>query len=150
MSTAGGLKQERDRFVAFSFAAADLLFEVGSDGLIRYAYGAARSLTGRDSAQLVGQHWSVLFADHERPLVQRLLQRIDRGARLKPVAVSLAPVHGAGSRMALGGCRLPDDDGAFYLTLSATQAASPAEVVSAGRDRETGLLDSDSFEHRAT
>src|SRR4051812_5033004 len=117
MLTANGLKQERDRFVAFSFAAADLLFEVGSDGLIRYAYGAARALTGRDAAELVGESWGTLFADHERHLVHRVLQRLERGARLKPVAVSMAPLRGTSARMVLGGCRLPDDDGAFYLTL---------------------------------
>jgi EAL domain-containing protein (putative c-di-GMP-specific phosphodiesterase class I)/GGDEF domain-containing protein len=150
MTTVGGLKQERDRFVAFSFAAADLLFEVGSDGLIRYVYGAARALTGRDPAELVGQSWGVLFADHDRQLVQRVLQRLDRGARLKPVGVTLAPFRGTSCRMVLGGCRLPDDDGAFYLTLSTAYPATASETVDTSRDRETGLLDQSAFEKRAT
>jgi EAL domain-containing protein (putative c-di-GMP-specific phosphodiesterase class I) len=51
--------------------------------------------------------------------------------------------------MVLGGCRLPDDDGAFYLTLSAAYQPAPGDFTDAGRDRDTGLLDPATFEQRA-
>jgi EAL domain-containing protein (putative c-di-GMP-specific phosphodiesterase class I)/GGDEF domain-containing protein len=150
MMAMGNLKEERDRFVAFSFAAADLLVEVGADGVIRYAYGASRALTGQEASALVGLPCEVLFADHDRQMVRRVLQRLEQGGRLAPLAVALAPVRGKSRKMVLGGCHLPGGDaGRYYLTLSEGQALAPAEAVSAGRDRETGLLDSGAFEQRA-
>lgn len=54
-SVADTLRAERDRYVAFAFAAADLLLEVNENGVIVFAVGALRSLTRRDSATLVGR-----------------------------------------------------------------------------------------------
>ena len=36
------LKRERDRFVAFAFASADILMELSADGKIIYADGATK------------------------------------------------------------------------------------------------------------
>lgn len=48
------IRAERDRFVAFAFAAADLLLEVDGAGKITFAAGALKSLTNRDAGALMG------------------------------------------------------------------------------------------------
>lgn len=43
MSSDKDLKDQRDRFLAFAFAGADLMLEIGTDGKILYALGAAKA-----------------------------------------------------------------------------------------------------------
>ena len=57
------LKDLRDKFLAFSFASADLFIEVSGEEKIVFALGAARSLTGIDETKLKGRKWLELFLD---------------------------------------------------------------------------------------
>ena len=47
------IRQERDRFIGFSFASADLLLELTADLRVCWAGGAVRALLGMDSDQLL-------------------------------------------------------------------------------------------------
>ena len=58
------LRGDRDRFVAFAFAAAELLLEVSSEGKIVYAAGAINSLTGTNATALLGRHFIDLPPHH--------------------------------------------------------------------------------------
>jgi hypothetical protein len=49
------LRLERDRHVAFAFAAADLLVEVNSEGIIVTASGATHGVVGADTQDLTGR-----------------------------------------------------------------------------------------------
>ena len=49
------LRLERDRHVAFAFAAADLLVEVGDEGIIVAVSGAAHAVLGADTKALFGR-----------------------------------------------------------------------------------------------
>jgi EAL domain-containing protein (putative c-di-GMP-specific phosphodiesterase class I)/GGDEF domain-containing protein len=145
------LRRERDRFVAFSFAAADLLVEVGPDDTIVYVSGAARAISGKTADALVGQPYDAIFSERDRPLIRRLLGRLEKGGRLDPIAIAM-PVHGEAREMMemiLGGCRLPTTASRYYLTLSSPHAAKPEEAAAAGADPATGLLDDLAFEQRA-
>ena len=53
-ATADLMRKDRDRFVGFAFAAADLLVELDTACCIKWAGGAARSVLGVDYAQLGG------------------------------------------------------------------------------------------------
>jgi EAL domain-containing protein (putative c-di-GMP-specific phosphodiesterase class I) len=148
MHSLDALRQERDRFVAFSFAAADLLIEVGAERRILYISGAARAVAGQSADALIGQSYDVLFVERDRPLVRRLLGRLEPGGRLRPVAVTMVAGSG-GKAMILGGCRLPTGISQYYLTLSSPRAACPEDSVADGCDEATGLLDEAAFEQRA-
>jgi PAS domain-containing protein len=63
------IRAERDRFVAFAFAAADLLLEVDGEGKITFAAGALKALTHRDASALKGRPFTELLADSDRALV---------------------------------------------------------------------------------
>src|SRR3546814_2377988 len=63
------LRDQRDRFLAFAFAASDLLLEIGDDSQIRYAVGATNQLLGGSPAAVIGRGWLDLFAAEDRPLL---------------------------------------------------------------------------------
>jgi PAS domain-containing protein len=68
-SEAEQLREQRDRFLAFAFAASDLLLEIGDDSMIRYAVGATNQLLGGPPASVIGQGWLDLFVAEDRPLL---------------------------------------------------------------------------------
>jgi EAL domain-containing protein (putative c-di-GMP-specific phosphodiesterase class I) len=136
------LRRERDRFAAFSGAAADLLLEVEPEGRIAYAAGAGQLLAGQEPASLVGRSLYDLLAADDRQVCATLTRSIGQGGRLAPVAVRLA---GAGAPPAmLGGCVAPDGGGRVFVTLAI--AGLPPQQ--GGSDR--GLLSRGAFIDMAT
>src|SRR5258708_3342520 len=137
------LRHERDRFVAFAFAAADLLLEVGPDGLITFAAGAARRMTGRSAGALLGQPIEGLLIQPDYRLVAQLLARLEGGQRLAPTRVKLAqPAEGAG-QVLLSVFRLPQH-AVCHIALCELPSGSEEEP----RDATTGLLTADTFNTR--
>ena len=58
------IRGERDRFVAFAFAAADLLLEVDDAGKITFAAGALKALTQRDASALRSEEHTSELQSH--------------------------------------------------------------------------------------
>ncbi|MBI3453272.1 MAG: EAL domain-containing protein [Rhodospirillales bacterium] len=142
------LKAERDRFVAFAFAAADLLLEVDDTGVIRFTTGASQSLTNQAPDDLVGRQFLDLLSPLDRPLVKVLLGSLARGGRISPIAVRLA-ADSAGA-VVLGGCRLPDEQRFYHLSLSVPMPGLPVADRPGTRDEQTGLFAKDEFARLAT
>jgi PAS domain S-box-containing protein len=140
--SAEALRSERDRFVAFAFAAADLLIELDAAFRIRFVSGAASALTGRSSAELVGSSFFDLVAPAERPMTRAFLTSLAVGGRLTPSAVRLA--QGRVHSVVLGGCRLPAEEEQYHLSLSIPVPALPVEIEATGTE-PSGLLDKDAF-----
>src|SRR3546814_2623941 len=69
LTEAEQLREQRDRFLAFAFAASDLLLEVGDDSQIRYAVGATKQLLGGPPASVIGRGWLDIFAAEDRNLL---------------------------------------------------------------------------------
>ncbi len=136
------VRGDRDRFVAFAFAAADLLIELDGAFRIRYIGGATSALTGRSGEDLVGTSFFELVAPAERPMTRAFLTSLSVGGRLTPSAVRLA--RGRVPSAVLGGCRLPADEERYHVSLSIPVPALPAADSAAGAD-PAGLLDSAAF-----
>ena len=135
------LKRDRDRFVAFSFAAADLLLEVDAGGSVRSALGAARSLTQHDAQELVGRPLLELFAADDRSAVDEAVRGLGPGGRLPIMPVQL---DGSARPALLGGCRI-DSEASTYVTLTAARLAFAASAATAKRDSDTGLIAGEDF-----
>jgi EAL domain-containing protein (putative c-di-GMP-specific phosphodiesterase class I) len=148
LSRSRRLRSERDRFVAFAFAAADLLLEIDANSIICFASGASHSLTKHSADELVGQSFLELLAPRERPMVRILLQSLAKGGRLSPMPIQLA--NDDNSVAVLGGCRLPTQHDYYYLTIGLPVPAVVVNDGDGGRDAETGLLDKDAFAQLAT
>jgi len=140
------LRSERDRFVAFAFAAADLLLEIDARGIVRFASGAARQLTGREAPSLVGQPILDLVVPDDRRFLAAILDQVESGTRFQPVPVRLT----ASAKPAwLAGCRLPDSDGLTHLTLTIEKLPWMQAPLAEERDGATGLLGVPDFRERA-
>jgi EAL domain-containing protein (putative c-di-GMP-specific phosphodiesterase class I) len=140
------LRGERDRFVAFAFAAADLLLELDAGFRIRFVSGAASALTLRSPDDLVDASFFDLVAPNERPMVRAFLTALAVGGRMTPAAIRLA-----GSKVpsvVLGGCRLPAQEERYHVSLSIPVPAAPELELAAAT--ESGLLDKDAFSRLAS
>jgi len=142
------IKSQRDRFLAFSFASADLFMEVEEDGHVNYALGAAKSLTGVDHAKLKGQNWLDIFSSKDKPHLVALYKRAKPAQRCGPLQVTMDEDLGAGREAIITAIRMPDS-AKFYITVGfiSDVMAKLADII---RQQESlALLDKDSFLHAA-
>jgi len=141
MTNALSIRGERDRFVAFAFASADLLLEVDAQGRVCFAAGAGRRLLGRATEELVSHEFAAFVLPDDRPLVVAVLASIERGGRFAPVLVRLKSDRP--SSAILGGCRVPEGSAHYFLSLSAP-VRSPARS-----DAGNGTFNFEGFLQRA-
>ena len=136
------LRDDRNRFIAFAFAAADMLIEVGPDGAIVFSAGSTRGLVGRSSEELVGLSVYDVVAPGDHAMLREVLQRMNGVERLTPVALRLAGLKGK-PVASVSGYRLAEFKDHFFLAFSLQRQARAAS--SAGRDQASGLLKADGF-----
>lgn len=86
----------RDRFLAFAFAAADLLVETGLDGVIVFAAGAFANRFGMAAEQFLGCHISRLIAPTDQTSLAMAMATVTLRGRIPPLLLRLAD---AGSTM---------------------------------------------------
>ncbi|RTR16618.1 EAL domain-containing protein [Azospirillum griseum] len=116
--------RDRDRFVGFAFAAADLLIETDSMGTILFSAGARCRLTKGDVGGLVGTNILDVVAPSDRKYVHVLFDRIQEKARIKPARVIFQAIDGQKFPALLGGCRLDSCPGSLFLTVLLTTGPS--------------------------
>ena len=137
------LRLERDRHVAFAFAAADLLVEVGDEGIIVAVSGAAHAVVGADTKALLGRPILELVAACDRSLVRQLLRRVRTDFRIDPAIVQIARSDGTPNQVLFGACRLPDRSDDLFITVTLVPDVLVAPPME--RDASTGLLSQDAF-----
>ncbi|MFA7430119.1 MAG: EAL domain-containing protein [Rhodospirillaceae bacterium] len=130
------LKEQRDRFIAFAFAGAEVLVEINESAIIVYAAGTADPLFGMDAQTLAGRSLYDLIDIGEQVLVDELLRRIASAGRLDRVSVTFHPPSHGAFRGLVSGIAFPDRPGQRYLTISrahsgtgASQRADEVETV---------------------
>ncbi|CAO3354914.1 EAL domain-containing protein [Azospirillum melinis] len=115
--------RDRDRFVGFAFAAADLLIESDPQGNILFSAGARCRLTKGEVGGLVGSNLMEVVAPGDRKYVHVLFDRIREKARIKPSRVMFQAFDGQQFPALLGGCRLDSCPGSLFLTVLLTAPA---------------------------
>src|SRR3954452_13386421 len=93
-----------ERFVAFAFAAADLVVEIDQGGQITYAAGAFRARLGQQPEAFVNRRVHTLLSPMDHPALEASLLLLREKGRLAPLTVRLA-APGA-PRFALAGLAL--------------------------------------------
>lgn len=138
------IKNQRDRFLAFSFASADLFMEVGEQGIVDFALGAAQSLTGVNDRNLIGKNWIDIFSREDRATLTKMRTRARDAERCGPYLVTLDEELGNGQRAILTAIKMPGTQ-KLYLTLGFSSAVMSelANLVSTNEDYK--LLDKDNF-----
>ncbi|UEM20874.1 EAL domain-containing protein [Skermanella mucosa] len=143
------MKSQLQRFISFAFAAADLLIEVGPGGEIRFAIGAASTLTDRRDDELIGRDWLDLFDPADRKAVRGLAATLGPQGRSGPLEVRMAPAGlGIGEparRASLSACRLAGPQEWLSCVLTALPAAGET-----GADPGAGLVGIEDFVEAAS
>jgi EAL domain-containing protein (putative c-di-GMP-specific phosphodiesterase class I) len=105
----------RDRFLAFAFAASDLLVEVAADGTIDFAAGAFNARFGSMPELFIGRHMRHLFcvADHGALDLAMFITSL-RG-RLPPLILRLSDPQG--TSVSVSGLALPSQSGRMSFAL---------------------------------
>lgn len=135
------LRTEKERFVAFSFAAADLLIELDAQGNICYISGAAKGLVGLEAADLKQEKFIDLVASRDRRVIGYVLESMNEGDRITPVA---AQMDKTGVSVVVGACKLPRTHGHIFLALNVS-GSTAVRSITEHRDGDTGLLDRNDF-----
>ncbi len=138
------LRQQRDRFVAFSFASSDLFLEVDEHDRISYALGAGRGLLGVEDKDLTGMNWLDVFAPIDRPTVVAMRSRAKPVKRCGPILVKLDESLGESKSVIITGIRMPQSE-TFYVTLAHTSILTARAGMTQREIEERELLDRDSF-----
>lgn len=144
MDKTTNIKKQRDRFLAFSFASADLFLEVDETGIVDFALGAARSLTGINEKTLIGQNWLTIFSNEDRHTLTKMEARARTAERCGPYLVTLDETLGNGQRAILTAIKMPNSDG-LYLTLGFSNAMMIHLADAVLTQNKYELLDKDTF-----
>lgn len=109
-SGAARSRKTADRFVAFAFAAADLLVEVEPDGRITFAAGAFRSRLGADPDSFLDRQIDDLASGEDRAQLAASVATLAGRGRLQPTLIRLGDQ--ARTPFVLSGLALPTETGA--------------------------------------
>ncbi|MGE5504373.1 MAG: EAL domain-containing protein [Actinomycetota bacterium] len=140
-TTGGAVVRSQEAYVAFAFAAADLLLETDTDGRIIFAIGASMALVGRPARLLANSPLSALVRTKDRPRLAQALRRMGDGNRVRHVLLSVEFPDGETVPVALSGYPHPDRQGRLLCVL--THSGGLATPARTRRDGE--LLDKASF-----
>lgn len=123
------IKKQRDLFLAFAFASADLFIEASDTGKVIFTLGASKGMTGFGEEDLMGKKWLDLFSAYDQAQLIELYEKAKPGKRCGPVLVDLDE-NISRRKAVLTGIKMPGSDG-FYITLGLSNklmsklAASP-------------------------
>jgi len=146
MAADAEMRAERDRFVAFAFAAADAFLELDNENKVIYAVGATQWLAGVPPEKLLGLEFLTLITDEDRMLVAASLATAQKQGRFGPVNMRVKREGQKPLKIAAFGSALPTHGGRTFIALSALRLVSTAkEPDEAALDPETGLLNKEAF-----
>lgn len=141
------IKKERDRYVAFAFAAADAFFEINKDGNINYVGGAAQWLVDMDPTDLIGLPFLDLVRPEDGPKLNRSFADVITRGRIGPVKLQFKHktknTRGVEAYIA----SLPNHPNSIFISLKAYQQSDITSVDFDPKlmDKETGLVNKDTF-----
>ena len=122
------LKAQRDRFIAFAFAGADVLLETDTNGVIGFSTGAGEALYGLSDADMLGRPLGEFIFPRDRKRFEDCILRLKNSSRLDHTMFTLMGGGGAVTRMRLAGIRLPHLPDTFHLVLSRVPPMASVEV----------------------
>lgn len=147
--TIEALRQERDRFVAFSFASADILIELDEKGTILFIDGAVSGLLGCKADDLVGSSFISLVREEQAHRIHDMLTNELNEDRIDHQKVYLRSPNPNGVPFALSGYKLGTLKNHYYLALTYLKDfTSPEDLLL--RAKGTNLYKKETFAETAT
>lgn len=143
------LRHERDRFVAFAFASADILLELDGEGTVLFADGATRGLLGHEIEYLVGKAFFSLLPESDAEKARAVMNDMDRKHRMDKTTINLHSHHMDPIPFTMSGFRLSSLQNHTYLSLSILRGDVTTDLLFR-RDFDTGLLKAQGFVEAAS
>ncbi len=142
-NTIDELRKERERFVAFAFAAAEIFFEIDASGKILFEGGAVEKIgdSGRKSS-LVDTQITDIIDEDDREVFNALRLHLEHKGRLGPIPIRFKNMAGHNFALRLFGLHMPGDGSRTFLALRSAPLGGAGEHLV---DDETGLLTRDGF-----
>jgi EAL domain-containing protein (putative c-di-GMP-specific phosphodiesterase class I) len=139
------VREERDRFVAFAFASADILMEVDENGTIIYTDGATMGLLGKTAKEIKGMAFTSLLSNQEDIAIAiDILSSKKPLTRLEDMQLNLMTAYEKDMPFAVSGFKLPYLKNHFFLTLSLLKSHIASEEFRK-RDLKTGMFNKQGF-----
>jgi EAL domain-containing protein (putative c-di-GMP-specific phosphodiesterase class I) len=137
-----GLRLSNENYVAFAFAAADVLLETTDEGHITFAVGAAMPLTGLPARLLTEHSIHDLFGGSDGVRLTQALSRMAAGERVRNLPLTLVKPEGTEVGVVVSGYRSPTrGDRLLVAMVHGILTAKPEEK----RAQPAGLLDKEAF-----
>jgi PAS domain S-box-containing protein len=111
------LRDERDRFLAFAFCAADLLIELDANGAISFASGAVGDYLGLPPDRLAGELLIDRIAKPDRSMVRHCLSQAAVGRRFENIPIAFERPDGKVSPAALTGFVIAELGGRCFISV---------------------------------
>lgn len=111
---------ERDRFVGFAFAGADVLIEAQQTGRILFAAGACQTVLKVNAAELHGAQLTDIFDKPYAPSIKSMIHGSAGGGRRGPQVLRTAQ----GDTAEISMTRLPRPDSNLFIAVSARAETS--------------------------
>jgi EAL domain-containing protein (putative c-di-GMP-specific phosphodiesterase class I)/GGDEF domain-containing protein len=148
------LREERDRFVGFAFANADLLLELDSGSCVLWVGGAVKSILDIDADAVIGKPFTKTLADQDSILLTASLRGLGPGQRRRGLRLALRrnPAEPELQRT-VEACiyrALDKADERYFLSIVRAQITAAEHGAPRQRDRVTGLLEAVEFTQAAT
>ncbi len=138
------VKKERERFVAFAFAAAEIFLEVDEDGFITFEGGAVDRLYQGDKPSLDGQNIYDIVTDDDREILRAFLHHLSHKGRIGPVPIRFLSSEKRDLPIRIFALRIPTPNTRTYISLRTAPISSDDGFVTASEE-EAGLICKDNF-----
>lgn len=148
MSEDQNIKIQRDKFLAFSFASADLFLEIGKDGQVIFSTGALKALLGIEESRIKGLNWLEIFDSKDRPVVKMLKYGASPGKRAGPIVVKLDNALVKNKNVILSGIKMPGSE-SFYLSIAVSGPLISRMADDMKASLNEGLLSREAFTEAA-
>ena len=118
------LVEQRDRFVAFAFAASDVLMEVDQDGVIVFVSGSVKSLLGHSTNELMGTKVAGLASDEDWVVLTEFLKKLRVTGRASDRLITLRHDGDQIHQVSVSGMSSPQRRGIHHLAIKRVPLAS--------------------------
>ena len=147
------LRHDRDRFLAFAFAGADLLIEVDLKGRIVFAEGAISALTDSareaDISSLGGQTFLSFVHPKFRQRVKNALAGLAARQRFGPLTIDIIGADGEAMDVVLCAGRLPNTPNTFVTIRYPEPQSGLVEVLGLDSTAVMGMPDKQALGDKA-
>ncbi|MBI5165052.1 MAG: EAL domain-containing protein [Magnetospirillum sp.] len=133
-------------YVAFAFAAADLLLEVDGMASVTFAVGASMSLLGRPARLMTGVNLATLIEPADYPRLFKAIGRMATGNRVRNVVLQVVRSDGKRVPVTMSGYRHPDRNDRLLVVLG----HAACQCTPRHRNARSGLHDKEGFQAVAT